>query len=105
MAESRNIYGKVESPTSFKHVFLEIRHDVSKAKSRPSLTELYKRAGYLITLTKAPSWKKKFGKDAPKFSRLGKEEFRKTAKVINRRANQIGVPAEYDEQWGRSSRG
>jgi phospholipid/cholesterol/gamma-HCH transport system ATP-binding protein len=40
-------------------VFREIRKDVDDAKSRPSLTELYKRAGYLITLTYAPSWDKK----------------------------------------------
>jgi hypothetical protein len=31
----------------------------------------------------------------------GAEEFRKTAKKINRRAGQIGTEADYDERWGK----
>jgi len=31
---------------------------------------------------------------------VGKEEFGKTAKKINRRAAQIGTEADYDEKWG-----
>jgi hypothetical protein len=62
MAEDRHIYGEVHSKTGMKRIFLDIRHEVDQAKSRPALTELYKRAGYLITLTYAPSWEEKFGK-------------------------------------------
>jgi len=51
MTTDRHIYGTVNSKTSMKRRFLDIRHDVANAKSRPGLTELYKRAGYLITLT------------------------------------------------------
>jgi len=43
---------------------VEIRRDVEAAKSRPALTELYMRAGYLITLTHSQSWAQKFGNDA-----------------------------------------
>jgi len=100
MAEDRHIYGEVNSKTGLRKIFLNIRHDVESASSRPALTELYKRAGYLITLTHAPSWQEKFGKDATKLRAVGKEEFRKTAKKINRRAAQIGTEANYDDTWG-----
>jgi hypothetical protein len=79
---------------------LEIRRDVQEARSRPGLTELYRRAGYLITLTHAPSWQQKFGKDAAELRTVGEEEFRKTARMINRRAAEIGTAADYDETWG-----
>ncbi len=45
------------------------------------MTELYKRAGYLITLTHAPSWEEKFGKEARALRKTGEEEFRKTAEM------------------------
>ena len=101
MAEDRHIYGEVNSKTGMKRIFMDIRHDVENARSRPTLTELYKRAGYLITLTHAPSWEEKFGRKAASMRQVGKEEFRKTARKINRRAEQIGTEADYDEKWGK----
>src|SRR5438128_4337860 len=86
MAEDRHIYGEVNSKTGMKRLFADIRRDVEGAKSRPALTELYKRAGYLLTLTFAPSWHEKFGRDADALRHVGEDEFRKTAKKINRRA-------------------
>jgi len=56
MSGDRHIYGEINNKTGMKRVFTEIRRNVAGAKSRPALTELYKRAGYLITLTYAPSW-------------------------------------------------
>jgi hypothetical protein len=100
MAGDRHIYGEVNSKTGMKKVFTNIRRDVESARSRPALTELYKRAGYLITLTRAPSWQKKFGRDAVPLREVGLEEFRKTAKKINRRAAQIGTEADFDDTWG-----
>ncbi len=100
MTEKQHIYGEVNSKTGLKKIFLDIRHDVANAKSRPALTELYKRAGYLITLTHAPSWEAKFGKDVQALRKVGEEEFRKTAHQINRRAQQIGTEADFDEHWG-----
>ena len=101
MAGTRQIYGEVNSKTGMKKVFTEIRRDIENAQSRPALTELYKRAGYLITLTHAPSWQEKFGREAAALRHLGEEEFRKTAKKINRRAAQIGTEADFDEKWGK----
>jgi hypothetical protein len=100
MSGDRHIYGEINSKTGMKRVFTEIRRDVEGAKSRPALTELYKRAGYLITLTYAPSWEEKFGKDAVALRQVGEDEFRKTAHKINRRASESGTDADYDEKWG-----
>ena len=100
MAGDRHIYGEVNSKTGMRRVFTNIRRDIDNAKSRPALTELYKRAGYLITLTHAPSWQEKFGRDAAALREVGEEEFRKTAKKINRRAAQVGTAANFDDKWG-----
>ncbi len=100
MAKDRHIYGEVKSKTGLKEVYREIRQDVEAAKSRHSLTELYKRAGYLITLTHAPSWEEKFGKQASSLRRVAEDEFGTTARKINRRAGAIGTEADYDEKWG-----
>src|SRR5947208_16009249 len=100
MAHDTHVYGEVNSQTGLKRVFRDIRHDIDTAKSRPSLTELYKRAGYLITLTHAPSWEEKWGAKAPKLRGLAKKEFATTARKINRKAQQIGAEPDYDEKWG-----
>jgi hypothetical protein len=100
MAKDRRIYGEVENKTDLKEVFSEIRDDIEQAKSREGLTELYRRAGYLITLTHAPSWKEKFGDEADDLRAAAKKEFATTARAINRRAGAIGTEADYDETWG-----
>jgi hypothetical protein len=100
MAADRHIYGEVNSKTGMRQVFTDIRRDVASAGSRPALTELYKRAGYLITLTHAPSWEEKFGRGAASLRKVGEEEFRKTARKINRRAVKIGTEADYDDNLG-----
>lgn len=67
---------------------------------QPEPTELYRRAGYLITLTDAPAWEKKFDEDIDEIREAAEEEFAKTARVINRRAEAVGTEANYDERWG-----
>jgi len=101
MTHDPHVYGAVNSPTGLKKVFREIRRDVAHAGSRPSLTELHKRAGYLITLTMSPSWEEKFGMEATRLRRVAKDEFATTARKINRRAKEIGSEANYAETWGR----
>ena len=101
MATGQRIYGEVRNKTDLKEIFAEIRQDVDQARSRPALTELYKRAGYLIALSQAPSWQKRFGDEAPSLRKVGKEEFAKTARSVNHRAGEIGTEADYDETWGR----
>jgi hypothetical protein len=100
MAQDRHIYGEVESKTDLRNVFTAIRGDVDQAVSREALTELYRRAGYLITLTHAPSWQKKFGDEADELRQVAEDEFARTARQINRRARAIGTEPDYDEKWG-----
>lgn len=100
MAKDTHIYGEVNTKTDLKEVFTEIRKDVEKANARSDLTELYRRAGYLITLTHASSWEKKFGDEIDEIRDTGEEEFAKTARKINSRAKEIGAEGDYDEKWG-----
>lgn len=100
MAKDTHIYGEVDNKTDLKEVFSKIREDVEKADSRAELTELYRRAGYLITLTNASSWEKKFGDEIDDIREVAEEEFAKTARKINRQAKEIDTEADYDEKWG-----
>ena len=100
MPHDTHVYGEVNSKSDLKKIFGEIRQDVDKAKDRPDLTELYKRAGYLVTLTHSPAWEEKFGKEISQLRKAGEEEFGVTARKINRRAGEIGTEADYDETWG-----
>jgi hypothetical protein len=95
-----HIYGEVDSKTDLERIFGDIRKDVDNAKSRPALTELYRRAGYLITLTFAPSWDEKFGTRAKALRADAQAEFKSTAHKINSRARAIGTEADYDDTWG-----
>lgn len=98
--DERHIYGEVDNKTNLKDVFLQIRKDVEQAEDRPALTELYKRAGYLITLSYAQAWEKKFGDEIDEIRATAEEEFRSTARKINRQAEEVGTEADYDEAWG-----
>jgi len=100
MAKDTHIYGEVDNKTDLKDVFMQIREDVENADSRSELTELYRRAGYLITLTNASSWEKKFGDEIDEIRAVGEKEFSRTARKINRQAEKIGTDADYDETWG-----
>jgi hypothetical protein len=100
MTARANVYGWVDRRTDLKDVFLDIRRDVDQAKSRQRLTELYKRAGYLITLTQAPSWQHQLDAQAAKLRQTAEREFATTARQINRRAETIGDEGDYDEKWG-----
>jgi hypothetical protein len=99
-AWDRHIYGRVDSVADLKNVFAAIRGDVEEADSQQALTELYRRAGYLVTLTYSPAWRKKFGDKVEELRKVADEEFTKTAHAINRRAEAIGAEPNYDEKWG-----
>jgi len=102
MSDDRQIYGDVDNKTDLRDVALKIRDDVDHASDRGALTELYRRAGYLVTLSHAQSWKEKFGDDIDEIRETAQEEFGVTARKINRRAQEIGTEADYDETWGES---
>ncbi len=94
-------YGHVKSKADIDKIFSEIREDIVQARSREALTELYRRAGYLITLTYAKSWEQHLGDKAAGVRHEAEEDFRKTARLINDRAARIGIKADYDEAWGK----
>ena len=95
-----HIYGEVDSKSDLGKIFSEIRKDIEEAKNRAELTELYKRAGYLITLTYAPSWEKKFGDEAEDLRKFAAAEFTITVNKLNHRANKVGTESDYDDKWG-----
>ena len=101
MAKDEHMYGEVDNRTDLRKIFSEIRADVSQVNSRAKLTELYRRAGYLITLTNASSWQKKFGDEIDDIRETAEVEFAKTARSINSKAEKIGTNADYDEKWGK----
>ena len=101
MPTDQHIYGEIDNKTNLRDVFLQIRKDVEGADSRAALTELYRRAGYLITLSYAQSWQEKFGDEIQEIRDVAEDEFGTTARKINSRAQAIGTEADYDEQWGK----
>ncbi|HKY54976.1 MAG TPA: hypothetical protein VJM08_11750 [Anaerolineales bacterium] len=80
-------------------VFREIREEVEKAQSHEELTELYKRTGYMITMTHATPVKEKSDRDLKRRRDIAEREFSRTVHAINKRAKEIGVEADYSEQW------
>ncbi|QIL90306.1 hypothetical protein GNX18_11500 [Microbulbifer sp. SH-1] len=102
MADDRHIYEGIDNKTDLREVALKIRDDVDEASDRAALTELYRRAGYLVTLSHAHSWKEKFGDDIGEIRQTAEEEFGITARKINRRAEEIDTEADYDESWGNA---
>jgi len=101
MLEEQQLTEGVHSNTEMKKVFREIRRDVNRASARSALTDLYRRAGGVLHQTSAPDWQQKFGPKADTIRKTGEDEFRKTARKINRRAVEIGTEADYDERWGK----
>ncbi len=98
---SKPVYGHVDNKADIDRIFSEIRDDIKHAKSRETLTELYRRAGYLITLTYAPSWEERFGSKAAGLRTEAEADFRKTVKQLNKHAESIGETGDYDEAWGK----
>ena len=87
-------------------VFREIREDVEKAQSHEELTELYKRTGYMITMTHATPIKEKTDRDLQRRREIAEREFSRTVHAINNRAKEIGTNADYNENWdGLASNG
>ena len=99
MLEHKLVYLDIDSKAVLKDAFLEIRDEVSRATSRLELTDLYNRAGYLITLAHDSFWERKFFDDIEDIRRTAEEEFGKTARQINDQAEKIGFDGNYDEVW------
>ncbi|MGE3857108.1 MAG: hypothetical protein AB7G21_09155 [Dehalococcoidia bacterium] len=96
---SRSIYGDVHSRTALRAAFREIRRDIGTARSPSALQELYRRAGYVVSLTYEPSWRDRFGDELDEIRRLATEEFARSARAINRRSDALGSDARYELRW------
>lgn len=94
-----SIFGEVHSRTALRAAFREIRRDIARARSANALRELHGRAGYVVSLTYAPSWQERFGESLADVRALALEEFARSARAINRRAEALGEPVRYDERW------
>ena len=96
MTIDTHVSGKVDNTRALKNIFSEIRDDVDKADSSFELTELYNQAGYLITLAN-DYWK--FVNDIDDIRSAAGDEFGRTARKINSRAETIGTQGNYHEIW------
>jgi hypothetical protein len=96
---NRKIYSEVKSTKDIRLINQAIRIQVASAERRVTLTKLYKRSMYLVTLTHTSAWKKAFAGKLMRMREAAKEEFRKTAKAINNRCIQLGLCPDYDEKW------
>ena len=85
------IYGHVEKISDIKRIAQMIRRDIRKARTRARLTELVRRARYLVTLTYCPAWKKKFGKKIEQAREVAYREYLKSADLANRIAKKLGI--------------
>lgn len=100
MTKDTHRYGEVDDKTDLRRVFQEIREDVEKAQSREDLTELYKRTGYMITMTHATPIEEKHDREMKRRREITETEFARTVRAINNHAKKIGVDADYNENWG-----
>ncbi|HET9909627.1 MAG TPA: hypothetical protein VFQ23_23470 [Anaerolineales bacterium] len=80
-------------------VFHEIRQEIGNAQSREELTELYKRTGYMITMTHATPVEEKQDTEMKDRRETTEHEFATTVRLINSRAQELGVEADYNENW------
>src|ERR1044071_5591711 len=99
MLEHKLVYLEIDNKAVLREAFAEIREEVEHATSSYDLTDLYNRAGYLITLANDAFWERKFSDDIEDIHQTAEEEFRETAHRINNQAEYIGLEGNYDEVW------
>ena len=99
-------YSEIDDKADLRRIFREIREDVEKATTRENLTELYKRTGYMITMTHATPLEEKHDREMKRRREITETEFATTVRAINNRAKNIGTEADYNENWdGLASNG
>ena len=99
MLEHKLVYLEIDSKAVLKDAFSEIRDEVGQAASRPELSDLYNRAGYLVELANDSFWETKFFDDIEDIRHTAEQEFGKTARKINSQAEKLGIHGNYDEIW------
>jgi hypothetical protein len=90
-----NVYGEVNTLKDLSKINGMIRRDMSGVQERSELTELKKRADYLVTLTYSPAWHDKLGRRARRFRQVAVEEDRKTTEKANAVARRHHWDTEY----------
>ena len=78
-------------------VFKEIREDVNQATSQKDLTELYKRAGHMITMTHSTPLQEDM--DMKRDREIAEKEFARTVRAINNQAKKTNIEANFEENW------
>jgi|SRR4030095_4521292 hypothetical protein len=99
MLEHKLVSLEIDNRAVLQNAFLEIRDEVEKAVSKYELSELYYRAGYLVTLANDAVWERKFFDDIEQIHHIAEQEFGKTARKINSQAEKLGTEGNYDEVW------
>lgn len=92
-------FGPISSREELERAYAAIRRELLRVNSRAGLSQLYRRADYMTTLTHEPAWERRLGRSAQRFRSLGRLEFQKTARAINRRAGQMGLDGRFPETW------
>ena len=80
-----------------RRVFKEIREDVNQATSQKDLTELYKRAGHMITMTHSTPLREDI--DMKMDREIAEKEFARTVRAINNQAKKTNIEANFEENW------
>jgi hypothetical protein len=99
MARDTHLRHGAVNKIDLRRIFREIREDVESAASRQTLTELYKQAGYYITLTHATPIDEKVDGTIKIERGIAEREFARTVRKINERAKKIGLEAGFNESW------
>jgi hypothetical protein len=99
MTKDTHTHVEGNARTDPKGRFQGIREGVEKAQSKEELTELYKRAVYMILMTHSSPIDEKFDKEMKRKRETTEMEFTSTVRMINQQAKKIGVEADYDENW------
>jgi len=92
----KNIYGEINFISDIRKINERIREDIKRAKTKPRITKLVRRSGYICTLTFSPSFKKKLYGKLLKARKMAEEEYTRTAKLANKKLGR----KVYDERWG-----
>lgn len=91
---------EIHDRTDVRRAFREIRELLEKAESREDLTELYKQTVYMILMTHSSPLNEK-DREMKRRRETTEQEFARTVQMINQRAKEIGVEADYSEDWER----
>jgi hypothetical protein len=89
----------VNPRTDMRGTFNEIRETIDKAQTKEDLTELYKRSVYMILMTHSSPLDDKLDQDLKRKREVAEKEFVRTVHMINQRAKEINVEADYSEHW------